>query len=72
MLSPDDQAECISHLPSFDVVWDHSKNGDSVTTSQPKLVDEFFEKNPSLQEDIRAFQVITLPQTLFLMLSRTT
>jgi hypothetical protein len=72
MLSPDDQAECISHLPSFDVVWDHSKNGDSVTTSQPKLVDEFFEKNPSLQEDIRAFQVTTLPQTLFLMLSRTT
>jgi hypothetical protein len=62
MLSPDDQAECMSHLPSFDVVWDHSKNGDDVIASQPKLVDGFFEKNLSLQEDIRTFQVTAVPQ----------
>ena len=59
MLSPDDQAECMSQLPSFDVVWDHSGTGNDVTSFQPKLVDGFFEKNHSLQEDIRALQVRT-------------
>ena len=63
MLSPDDQAECMSHLPSFDVVWDLSKNGDDVIALQPlKLVDGFFEKNLSLQEDSRTFQVTAVPQ----------
>ena len=62
MLSPDDQAECMSHLPSFDVMWDLSKNTDDVIASQPKLVDGFFEKNLSLQEDIRTFQVTVVPQ----------
>jgi hypothetical protein len=65
ILSPDDQAECMSHLPSFDVVWDLSKNGDDIIASQPQLVDGFFEKNLSLQEDIRTFQVTAVPQRLF-------
>jgi hypothetical protein len=72
MLSPDDQAECMSHLPSFDVVWDVSKTGDDVSASQPKLVNGFFEKNLSLQEDIRTFQVPAVPQRLFSDAPRTT
>jgi len=62
MLSPEDQAECMSHLPSFDVVWDHGEPGDGVTTSQSELVNGFFEKSLSLREDIRTFQVTTAPQ----------
>jgi Asx homology domain len=53
MLSPDEQAECISHLPSLDLVYSHEENGGQ----QPKLVDSFFANNTSLQEAIRTFQV---------------
>jgi hypothetical protein len=61
MLSAEDQAECLIHLPSFDIVFGHSETGGRSSTF-PKLADGFFEKNLSLQEDIRTFQVLTLSQ----------
>ena len=57
LLPPEDQAECISHLPPFDVATDNNAVQDSDCTVRLKLVDGFFEKNISLQGDMRAFQV---------------
>lgn len=61
MLSAEDQAECLTYLPSFDIVFGHGETRDRSSTF-PKLADGFFEKNVSLQEDIRTFQVMTLSQ----------
>jgi len=60
MLSPEDQAECMSHLPSSDIVQTTHEEGDT-TTIELKLIDTFFEKNISLQEDMRTFQVSHTP-----------
>jgi hypothetical protein len=56
MLTPEDQAECMSHLPMFDIVSD--KSNSDTTPSKPRVVDSFFEKNRALQDDMRTFQVI--------------
>lgn len=55
MLTPEDQAECMSHLSTFDILYD--KNDTDTATFEPRLVDGFFEKNNSLQEHLRTFQV---------------
>jgi len=66
MLSAEEQAECLSYLPSFDLVWGSGKAEDPSSTT-PKLVDGFFEKNLSLQGDIRTFQVFIPSQIPCLM-----
>jgi hypothetical protein len=60
MLSPEDRAECMSHLPSFDVVTDDDAVQDMDGIVALKLVDGFFEKNGSLQDDMRGFQVSSI------------
>lgn len=55
MLTPEDQAECMSYLPTLDIVFD--KNDTDTTSPETRLRDGFFEKNSSLQDDIRTFQV---------------
>ena len=56
MLTPEDQTECMSYLPKFDIV--HDRSDSDTTPPTPRLVDGFFEKNSALQEDMRAFQVL--------------
>ena len=58
MLTPEDQAECMALLPSLDLVYDNSDTDNDLSTPRPRLVAGFFEKNASLQDDIRTFQVV--------------
>jgi hypothetical protein len=60
MLSPEDQAECMSHLPSLDVVASGGETEMNDAAPPGKLVDGFFDGNTFLQEDIRQFQVRTI------------
>ena len=55
MLAPEDQRECISHLPPFDISqYDHLPDD---WNAEPRLAAGLFENNASLQEDLRVFQV---------------
>ena len=57
MLSPEDQAECLSHLPPFDVITGDSPSGNERCSPSLKLREGFFEKNAALLDDLRTFQV---------------
>jgi hypothetical protein len=60
MLTPNDQAECLAHLKSPDLV-DIPHSGLGEVSYDPKqtstLREDFFEANPVLQDDQLAFQV---------------
>jgi len=60
MLSSEDQAECLSHLPPLDVVCNEDVNGSKGRTLTYKPVEGFFEKNTALLDDIRTFQASLL------------
>jgi hypothetical protein len=60
MLSPEDQAECMSHLPSLDIVSSGGEQEMNGAAPPAKLVDGFFDGNAFLQDDIRQFQVHTI------------
>ena len=56
LLSYEEQAECLSHLPPSDIL--HIEGGDGSTGNLAvNLVDGFFERNLTLQDDFRTFQV---------------
>lgn len=57
MLSPEDQAECLSHLPPFDVITKDCRSGIESCGPSLKLREGFFEKNAALLDDLRTFQV---------------
>lgn len=69
MLTSEDRAECIALLPSLDLVYDNDDTDNNLFTPKPRLVAGFFEKNGSLQDDIRSFQVVQV-SVLLLMPSR--
>jgi len=55
LLSYEEQAECLSHLPPSDIL--HIEGGDGSTGNLAvNLVDGFFERNLTLQDDFRTFQ----------------
>ena len=56
-------------LPSLDLVYDNNGTDNNHFTPGPRLVAGFFEKNGSLQDDIRSFQVVQV-SVLLLMSSR--
>jgi len=72
MLSPEDRAECASHLPKWDLKRSNGQtSGDRQTdtgdlkgvdenlefSEDTELVDGFFERNVALHDDMRTFQV---------------
>ena len=60
MLSAEDQAECMTHLPSFDVIREDT-NGEGGSNGEApaglRLVKGFFERNSALNADVQNFQV---------------
>ena len=57
MLTPEEQTDCMSHLPSLDIIHPGGQTDTDGAGPAGKLVDGFFEANAFLQDDIRQFQV---------------